>query len=409
MTHQPVDEQNVEASDLVILRRKLHRIPEVGLYLPLTQQTLREELEGLPVELHFGKSLSSLVAVIAGARPGPTVLLRSDMDALPVREIAPVAFASDNGAMHACGHDLHMAALVGAVRLLCARREVLAGTVVAVFQPGEEGHGGAEAMIGEGLLALTGQAPVASYGVHVFSFLQSGVFLCRNGVVLGSAVNLALDLVGTGGHAARPHVARNPILVGSLVVQAIQAYATQTTSPGDPVVVTVASFQSGDAANVIPERALLRVSIRATTTERVAEVEARINSLARSIALAFSMTVITSRGALMPPTISDPEGARLVREVVTDLFGPERFQELVHPEMVSEDFSYVLDVTGGAFVFVGARGDADQPESNHSPRVVFDDGVIDDIARLLAELATRRLAQRTDHEQLPPDGFRPTI
>lgn len=379
--------------DLVALRRTLHRIPEVGLELPMTQRALHHELAGLPVEVRQGDHLSSLTAIISGSRPGPTVLLRADMDGLPVLELAPVEYASSNGAMHACGHDLHMAALVGAVRLLCARRDELAGTVVAMFQPGEEGHGGAEAMIREGVLASSGETPIASYALHVFSFLEAGMFACRGGVMMGSTLNVELDIRGIGGHAARPYAAQNPILVASLVVQAIQAYATQATSPSDPIIATVGSFQSGDAANVIPDEARLRVSLRAVTADRVRNVADSIIGLAQAIASGYGMMMSVEKGPLLPPTISTAEDADLVRETVTEMFGPDRFRDLVHPEMISEDFSHVLDVTGGAFVFVGARGDVERPESNHSPRAVFDDRVIVDTARMLAELAMRRLAR----------------
>lgn len=389
-----VSQRDQLGEHLIGLRRRLHRIPEVGLDLPLTQQALREELADLPLEISFGATLSSITAVLRGGRPGPTVLLRADMDGLPMRELAPVAFASDNGAMHACGHDLHMSALVGALRLLVERRDRLAGTVVAMFQPGEEGHGGAEAMLREGVLAASGEQPVASYGIHVFSFLDSGVFACRGGVVMGAILNLELRFHGLGGHAARPETARNPILVAALAVQAIQSLVTQTTAPGDPVVATVGAFHAGDAPNVIPDAAILRLSIRGVTAQRVAEVESRIGELARSIAAGYGVTVGALPGARFPATRSDPAESERVRGVVTELFGAERFRELTHPEMIAEDFSHVLDATGGAFVFVGARGDVTDPATNHSPRAQFDDSVVLDAARMLAAVAERRLADQ---------------
>lgn len=380
--------------DLVALRRALHGIPEVGLDLPLTQQALLDALDGLPLELMLGRGLSSITAILRGGLPGPTVLLRADMDGLPVAELSGVPFASTNGAMHACGHDLHLASLVGALRLLASRREHLAGTVVAMFQPGEEGHGGAAAMLDEGVLTAAGEKPVASYGIHVFSFLDSGTFWCRPGSVMGGILNLELRFRGLGGHAAKPHTARNPILTASLAVQAIQSYATQTSTPADPIIATVGAFQAGDAANVIPDVATLRLSIRAVTSERVAEVEAGIVDLVRSLAAGSGVEVEAEPGARFPPTRSDARESERVREVVTELFGADRFRELAQPEMIAEDFSHVLDATGGAFVFVGARGAVEHPESNHSPRARFDDSVIADAARMLAALAERRLADQ---------------
>lgn len=377
--------------DLVALRRRLHRIPEVGLDLPRTQALLLDELAGLPLEVTLGRGLSSITAVLRGGRPGPVVLLRADMDGLPVTELSGVEFPSETGAMHACGHDLHMAALVGAIRLLAERRADLPGSVVAMFQPGEEGHGGAEAMLAEGVLAAAGATPVASYGIHVFSFLERGLFACRGGVVMGSILNLELRFRGLGGHAARPESARNPILAASLAVQAIQSLVTQASSPGDPVVATVGAFLAGDAPNVIPDVATVRLSIRAVSGERVAEIERAIVTTAASLARGFGVEVESQPGARLPATRSDAAESARVREVVTDLFGADRFRELTHPELISEDFSHVLDATGGAFVFVGARDGDGDPESNHSPRARFDDSVVDDAARMLAEVAERRL------------------
>ena len=242
------------------------------------------------------------------------------------------------------------------------------------------------------MIAAAGEPPVASYGIHVFSFLDSGVFSCRGGAVMGAILNLELRFLGRGGHAARPAASRNPILVASLAVQAIQSFATQTTTPADPIVATVGAFQAGDAANVIPDVATLRLSIRAGTAERVAEVEAGIVAIARSLAAGYGVTVEAEPGARFPPTRSDAAESERVRAVVTELFGAERFVELAQPEMIAEDFSHVLDATGGAFVFVGARGDVAAPESNHSPRARFDDSVVADAARMLAALAESRLA-----------------
>ncbi|MCR2810637.1 MULTISPECIES: M20 family metallopeptidase [unclassified Microbacterium] len=384
--------------DLVALRRALHRIPEVGLDLPVTQAALEAELDGLPVRIVRGASLSSLAVIIDGALPGPSVLLRSDMDALPVIEHSGAGFASSNGAMHACGHDLHMSALVGAIRLLCARREDVRGQVIAIFQPGEEGHGGAAAMIDEGVLEITGATPIASYGIHVFSFLPTGVFTTKPGILMGGTVNLDIEVFGSGGHAARPHAASNPILAGALIVQAIQSHIAQRTRADSPLIATVGAFQAGTAANVIPDSATVRVSLRATTVPALRELQSSLEALAESTATALGMHVSVTPGPDMYPTVNSASDAVLVRSIVTELFGPDRYEDLVHPEMISEDFSNFLDLTGGAFVFVGAQDAAASlpPETNHSARALFDDGVLVDAAELLAELAIRRLRIESD-------------
>jgi len=395
VTDSATQQHTAVSGDLVALRRRLHGIPEVGLDLPQTQEALLAELEGLPVGIVLGEGLSSIAVTIEGTRPGPAVLLRSDMDALPVVELTGLDYASANGAMHACGHDLHMAALVGAIRLLCARRDELSGTVMAIFQPGEEGYGGAEKMVAEGVLGLTGALPIASYGLHVFSFLTAGDFFCRPGTIMAGTHNFDLEIIGKGGHAARAYGASNPILVASLVVQAIQSYATQKTRPDDPIIATVGAFNGGTAANVIPERTVIRVSLRALTSERLGEVFEEISAIADGIARGFGQTTAVTAGLPLPPTISSPGEDEFVGHAVAELFGPERYRVLSVSEMISEDFSYFLDATGGAFLFLGAAVEGDHgpfgPPSNHSPLVRFDDSVVGDGALLLADLAMRRL------------------
>jgi amidohydrolase len=270
--------------DLIDLRRTLHRNPELALDLPVTRQLLMDALAPLGLALHTSATCSSLAVVVSGAEPGPTVLLRADMDGLPVVEESGEEFSSANGNMHACGHDLHMAGLVGAIHQLHQRRAEFAGDVLAVFQPGEEGAGGAELMIGEKTHLLTGQKPIASYGLHVLSFAEQGVFFCREGEVMGAAMLFELELLGRGGHAARPHTALDPISTATLVVQAIQTFVAQNSAPGDPIVVTVGSITAGTAANVIPSRALLKVSLRAASHGTARAAYEKIRGIATAIA-----------------------------------------------------------------------------------------------------------------------------
>src|SRR5215475_402915 len=200
-------------ADLVELRRSLHREPEIGTDLPLTQAKLLAALDGLPLEVTTGSALSSVTAVLRGGLPGPAVLLRSDMDALPVRELSGESFASQiAGAMHACGHDLHMAILVGVARLLSARRDEQPGSVVFMFQPAEEGPGGAEPMISEGVLDAAGTRAIAAYGLHVSSaHYLSGVFSGRRGSLMSASDTVGVTVLGRGGHGSRPYRAKDPI------------------------------------------------------------------------------------------------------------------------------------------------------------------------------------------------------
>src|SRR3984885_14551419 len=207
------DEATAISGDIAELRHAIHREPEIGLQLPRTQAKILAALDGLPLEISLGKQLSSVTAVLRGGRPGPVVLLRADNDALPVTETTGLPFASQiDGAMHACGHDLHTAMLVGAARVLCARQRDLPGSVIFMFQPGEEGLGGARLMIEEGVLAAAGEPPAAAFALHVFShLLDHGVFAARPGPAMAAMDPLDVTVRGRGGHASAPHRSADPV------------------------------------------------------------------------------------------------------------------------------------------------------------------------------------------------------
>ncbi|WP_327044884.1 M20 family metallopeptidase [Microbispora sp. NBC_01189] len=384
--------------DLVELRRALHREPEIGLDLPRTQERVLAALDGLPLEITTGERLTSVTAVLRGARPGPAVLLRADMDALPVHERTDLPYRSRvDGRMHACGHDLHTAMLVGAARLLSGRRSDVEGDVVLMFQPGEEGQEGAKLMIEEGVLDAAGDRPVAAYGMHVFSTtIPRGLFLTKGGPVLAAADTLTVTVRGRGGHGSAPHRALDPIPAACEIVTALQTHVTRTYDVFDPVVVTVGSFHAGTTDNVIPDEARLEVTVRtfsAATRDRVREGLVR---LARGIGEAHGLTVDCAFGIGYPVTVNDDAEAEFAARTVREALGEDRYFPLPTPATGSEDFSYVLEQVPGAFLVVGAcppgRDLATAP-SNHSAEAEFDDAVLTDGAALLAELAIRRLAR----------------
>ncbi len=255
------------AGELAELRHAIHREPEIGLDLPLTQAKVLAALDGLPLEISTGRKLSSVTAVLrgdaAGPRPDgarPVVLLRGDMDALPVTEATGLPYSSRfEGVMHACGHDQHTAMLAGAARLLSARRAELPGDVIFMFQPGEEGYRGADLMIGEGVLDAAGPRPVAAYALHVSSTqLACGVFATRPGPMLAAADIIRVTVRGRGGHASQPHLSADPITAACSMVTALQTMVTRRFDVFDPVVVTISSFHAGTTDNVIPEGDLPR-------------------------------------------------------------------------------------------------------------------------------------------------------
>jgi amidohydrolase len=384
------------AGELAELRRAIHADPEIGLDLPRTQEKVLAALDGLPLEVTRGRSLSGVTAVLRGGRPGATVLLRGDMDALPVTESTGLPYASRvRGAMHACGHDLHTAMLAGAARLLSARRGDLAGNVIFMFQPGEESYGGARLMISEGVLDAAGERPVAAFALHVASsMLPLGLFSSRDGTMLASADTMEVTVRGRGGHGSQPHRAADPVPAACEMVIALQTLVTRRFDVFDPVVITVGSFHAGTASNVIPDDARFAATVRTfSAVTRTAVLDAA-GALVRDIASAHGLSATAEFVDSYPVTVNNAAEVAFAEQTATGLFGSERFVRTPFPITGSEDFSYVLDEVPGAFIMLGAcPPDADPATApfNHAAAAAFDDRVLADGATLLAELALRRL------------------
>jgi hippurate hydrolase len=385
------------APELAELRRAIHREPELGLVLPRTQEKVLGALDGLGLELTLGTSLNSVTGVLRGAKPGPTVLLRGDMDALPLRETAvhDVEVSRFDGVMHACGHDLHTSMLVGAARLLSARRESLAGNVLFMFQPGEEGEDGAGHMLAEGLLDATGAAPDAAYALHVFSNqVPRGVFTAKAGPLMASCADLRVTVRGKGGHGSSPYRANDPIPAACEMVTAIQTAVTRKFDIFDPIVVTVGSFHGGTKENIIPETVHFDATVRTFSQATQEKVRPVLLDLIHGIARAHGLEVEASFEGLYPVTVNNAGAVDTVERTVAELFGEERFERLPNPLAGAEDFSRVLQRVPGAMVFLGAvidGRDVDTAPSNHAPGAAFDDSVLPDGAALLAQLALGHL------------------
>ncbi len=383
--------------DITELRHAIHREPEIGLDLPRTQEKVLGALAGLPLEITPGRSLTSVTAVLRGARPGRTVLLRGDMDALPVTELSGVPYASTiDGVMHACGHDLHTAMLAGAARLLCARQAELAGNVVFMFQPGEEGVGGARNMIAEGVLDAAGERPAAAYALHVASaLLPLGIAYSKPGAMMAAADKVEISVRGRGGHASEPHHAADPIPVACEIVTALQTMVGRQFDVFDPVVITVGSFHAGTTDNVIPAEANLLATVRTFSAAARDAVQQGLQRLVTQVAAAHGLTATAEFTDGYPVTVNDETEVRFAGQVVTGLLGETRFLPAPNPLTGAEDFSYVLEQVPGAFLMLGACPAGNDPGSaanNHSAEAVFDDAVIPDGIALYAELALRRLA-----------------
>ncbi|WP_217616778.1 M20 family metallopeptidase [Cellulomonas sp. GbtcB1] len=384
--------------DTAALRHALHRTPEIGLDLPRTQALVLEALEPLGLEVRTGAGLSSVVAVLRGARPGPAVLLRADMDALPVTEETGEPFASEvPGAMHACGHDLHVAGLVAAARLLAARREEIAGSVVLMFQPGEEGDHGARLMIEEGVLDAAGERVVAAYGLHVLSaILPTGAITSRPGTLLAAADTVHVTVHGRGGHGSMPHLAQDPVPVAAEIVLALQAMVTRQFDVFDPVVVTVGRIEAGTTDNVIPAEARIEATVRTFSEAVHGVVPERVARVCEGVAAAHGLSVTVDYQRGYPVTSNRPEEVARLARLAAGLFGERSYVDAPQPLAGSEDFSYVLQEVPGTYLGVGATpADADPRTApyNHSAQARFEDGALAVGPAVLAALALDRLAE----------------
>jgi hippurate hydrolase len=381
--------------DLVQLRRALHQTPELGLELPRTQELVLSALDGLPLEITTGDSLSSVTAVLRGDGEGErTVLLRGDMDALPVVERTGLDFASQSANMHACGHDLHTAMLVGAARVLTAHRAQLPGDVVFMFQPGEEGHDGARYMVDEGVLDAAGRRVDAALAVHVTSaMLPAGYFASRAGTIMSAADTLRVRVHGAGGHGSAPHRAKDPIPAACEMVGALQTFVTRRFDMFDPVVITVGQFHAGTQDNVIPDDAYFEATVRSFTAAAHERLIDELPRVCEGIAQAHGLEVDAVLDIAYPVTINTADQVDLAHLSVDEAIGPDRWISLPDPLSGSEDFSRVLDQVPGAIVFLGAcLGDPEKAAFNHSPQAAFDDSVMADGVTLYADFALRALA-----------------
>ena len=384
------------------LRRSLHTFPEVGLDLPRTQAAVLDALSGLDLEVTTGVGTTSVVAVLRGSHPNkpaaaPAVLLRGDMDAVPVTEETDEPFASTNGHMHACGHDLHTAGLVGAARLLHAHRDRLAGDVVFMFQPGEEGCNGASVMIDEGVLDASGTRAIAAFGAHVYPGPR-GVAATRPGTLQAGSNTLRVTIHGRGGHGSQPQTAVDPVPALAELVTALQNMVSRRIDVFDPIAMSVTQLHASDAINVIPASATMGATVRTLSDESLDIVRARSKQLADGIAAAHGCNAEVDFAVQYPVTVNDADETAWAMDELRGFLGEDRVQLLEQPIMPSEDFSFVLREVPGTYLMFGAeRTDvpAERQGNNHSPFVIFDDSVLGDQAALLAHLAVERLAKET--------------
>jgi hippurate hydrolase len=390
-----LEEANGLLDHAVDLRRRIHRHPELGLDLPVTQAAVLEALDGLGYQTRTGDRCTSVIATLDGAHPGPTVLLRGDMDALPMHEETGLPFASEvDGAMHACGHDSHTAMLATAARLIASHRDELHGRVLLMFQPGEEGFFGARIMIEEGLLEGDGDGPrpSAAFAIHQTAHESAGSIGTKGGTLAASADKLEIEVRGRGGHASAPHLALDPVPVAFEIGLALQAMVTRRVSVFDPAVVTIAHVDAGTTNNVIPEHAFMEGTVRALSVSTREAVLSNVRRVVEHIAAAHGVDATLHVDEGYPPTVNDPAMAAFVLDVARDLVGPDRVSEMRDPVMGAEDFSYVLQRVPGAMLRLGtAAPGVENPAPNHSNRMNLHEPAMAEGIAVYAGLALRYL------------------
>lgn len=370
------------AGDVVALRRNLHAEPELGLDNPRTQALVLDALDGLPLEVRTGTGLTSVVADLVGATDGPTVLLRADTDALPMTEDTDLEFRSTiDGRAHACGHDAHTAMLVGAARVLAARRNELQGRVRFMFQPGEEGFAGARLMIDEGVLDNVDRA----FALHVSPNQRVGTASCRPGPLLAGDTSITVTVRGHGGHASTPHLATDPIPATAAIITALQTTVTREVDVFDPAVLTIAHVVAGTTTNVIPETAFFEGTIRCISERTRARIREAVARTIRGVAEAHGCTVDIEMVDGYPVTLNDVGEAARFAEVCRATLGEDGHRLMPAPAMGGEDFSYVLQKVPGVMAFLGVCP-ATEPNprsapSLHSNRMELnEDGLVHGIA-----------------------------
>ena len=383
------------AETLSGIRRDLHRIPEFALNLPKTQARILESIHGLG-EITLGKSLTSIVLHIKGAKPGPTVLLRADMDALKVVEDTGLEYASTNGYMHACGHDLHMAGAIGAAHLLATHKDKLNGDVIVWFQPGEEGHHGADIMIEEGMLDITGSRPIAAYGLHVFTAIPKGLIASKIGPMMASAGDLHVTFQGSGGHGSMPWMSRDPVTPMIESISALQSLLNKKFDQFDPVILNVGWIRAGDDAttNVIADSASFGATVRTFSEENTKKLHDLAPKLIHSIAEGFGVKAEVEFGRATKVLMNNAQAVKTVEEVAKQLVGDRGYLTMEKPIAGGEDYASIVAEVPGAFIFVGACPPDVDPATaptNHSAKAKFDDSVLPLCSALLASLAFKHL------------------
>ncbi|MGI6337553.1 MAG: M20 metallopeptidase family protein [Eubacteriales bacterium] len=373
---------NKELSDAVIrIRRDLHQIPEIGFDLPQTVAYVTRELAALGLTPKYYVNRSGMTAVIEGNRPGENVALRADMDALPIREETGLPFASNNGNMHACGHDGHTAMLLGAAKLLCGHRD-FPGRVTLLFQPAEENLGGARDMVADGCL----EGVDALFGMHagLLTDAKPGTFSFRKGSIMASFDSYDITIRGSGCHGARPEDGVDPIVVAAQLISALQTLASREHRATDPYVFTIGSIHGGETYNIIPDEVRMQGAMRCVNTRTRDRMMARVRELVEILPGAMRAEGSIDFHHGYRNTVCDDACTQLAYDVAAALFGDDSVAWMEEPSMVSEDVSEYLAQVPGCFWLYATPGACSK---HHNPKFDLDESLLWRGSVLMAEVA----------------------
>jgi amidohydrolase len=365
------EEAESQFEQLVLWRRDFHQHPELGFEETRTARLIAAYLQELGLEVQTGIGQTGVVATLEGPGPGPTLMLRFDMDALPVEEGNDVHYRSRYpGRMHACGHDGHMAIGLGVATLMVRHQERLAGRIKFVFQPAEEGLGGAFAMIADGV--LENPRPDIALALHLWNHIPYGQVRVTAGPAMASSSIFTLTVHGKGGHGAAPHKANDPVLAAAHIVTALQSIVSRNIDPLNSVVVTVGEFSAGTAFNVIPETAVLKGTVRSYDSDTHRLIYRRILEMAKNMCTAFGCQVAMETVAIVPAVVNDEAIAGVVRQAAARVVGETNV--IAGKDMASEDMGHFLEEIPGCYFFVGSAGETEELRfPHHHPRFNFDE------------------------------------
>ena len=391
-----LEQANDVFEDMVTLRRDLHEWPEISNHLPRTRERVLHSLEGLPLDITLHETTSGIAAMLTGDKPGPTVLLRADMDALPMPEDTNENFKSRvENVMHACGHDTHTAMLMGAAKILSARKADIAGRVLFMFQPGEEGYNGATEMLNEGLLDVGTESPVTgAFAIHAASNIPGGFLGLKGGTMMASSDEFVITVKGRGGHASAPHFTLDPVPVACEIVQALQSLVTRRVDVFDPGVITVTQIHTGTTSNVIPETAMINGTIRAVSERTRSLIHDGLKRVAEGIGAAHDLDIDVDLEIGYNVTVNDHDYAMFAADVATAVSGDRNVRIMDNPVMGAEDFSYVLNRVPGAMMFLGLMPegmDIMKAAPNHSNRAIYEENYMRRGTAVYSAMALRHL------------------